>query len=374
MVSRIWLATAIVMTIPVAACGSTNDQSPAVNLGDGGGGGGDAGHDGDGATGGPPCGSSGTRNAPVRLATAKTPSAIALGGGNVYWIDSALGTVNEVSACGGAPTTLVTTSTLGSSTLIPAGIAVEGSDVYFTTQDPWNPDENDGAVWMVPSAGGAPAMLVQGLNHPGPVAVTGASMYWIDAWQTHADNGDIGQAATDGSSMSILASAQNGPWSLTLGGGYVVWTTSGFMDSVGGSVWVTPISGDGIVDGIGAGQGMPVSVAVEGTDAYWADQGDPNVDNSGSIVKQHLDPKLAADPITLVSGGVPQGIAADGANVYWTDSQSQTVNEVSLAGGAPTTLAARQVAPVAIAVDDTSVYWTTFAEGTGQGSVMKIAK
>jgi hypothetical protein len=59
-------------------------------------------------------------------------------------------------------------------------------------------------------------------------------------------------------------------------------------------------------------------------------------------------------------------------DVYWTDSQNRTVDEVPLAGGAPTTLAARQVAPVAIAVDDTSVYWTTLAEGTGQGAVMKI--
>jgi hypothetical protein len=360
-------ALVLAVIASLAACGSTNEaRSPTVNDGAG-----DGGSDGAGASGGqPPCGSSG----PMRLATATRPTAIALGGGNVYWIDSVLGTVNEVPACGGAPTTLVTTSTLGSSTLIPAGIAVVGSDVYFTTQDPWNPDENDGAIWKVPSAGGAPAMLVQGLDRPGPVAVLGGSMYWIDAWQTHADDGDVRQAPIDGSSMTILASAQNGPWSLALGGGYVVWTTAGFVDSVLGSTWVTPIGGDGFVDGIAAAQNMPVSVAIEGADAYWADQGDPNVLNSGSIVKQHLDPKEAADPITLATGGVPQGIAVDGSHVYWTDSQSQTVNEVPLAGGAPTTLASRQVAPVAIALDDTSVYWTTFAEGTGQGGVMRIAK
>jgi hypothetical protein len=363
-------AAVVALTASVAACGSSNEaRSPVVNDGAG-----DAGHDGAGATGGQPCGSSGAADGPTRLATAKRPTAIAIGGGNVYWIDSDLGTVNEVSACGGAPTTLVTTSTLGSSTLIPAGIAVQGSDVYFTTQDPWNPDENDGAVWKVPSAGGAPTMLLQGLDHPGPVAVTGGSMYWIDSWQTHADDGDVRQAPIDGSSMTILASAQNGPWSLALGGGYVVWTTAGFVDSVLGSTWVTPLGGGGIVDGIAAAQNMPVSVAVEGADAFWANQGDPNVNNSGSIVKQHLDPKAAADPVTLASGGVPQGIAVDGAYVYWTDSQSQTVNEVPLAGGAPTTLAARQVAPVAIAVDDTSVYWTTLAEGIGQGAVMRIAK
>lgn len=287
---------------------------------------------------------------------------------------SSLGTVNEVSACGGAPTTLVTTSMLGSSTLIPAGIAVEGSNVYFTTQDPWNPDGNDGAVWRVPSAGGPPTMLAQGLDRPGPIAVTGATVDWIESWKTDADDGDIVQAPIDGSSMTFLASEQNGPWGLAVGGGYVVWTTSGFVDSVGGSIEETPTGGGGIVDGIGVGQGMPVSVAVEGADAFWADQGNPNVSNSGSIVKQHLDPNAAGDPVTLVSGGAPQGIAVDAAHVYWTDSQSQSVNEVPLAGGAPTTVATGQVAPLAIAVDDTSVYWTTLAEGTGQGSVMKVTK
>lgn len=365
--SVVHLSTMVALTASLAACGGTNDaRSPVLNEGAG-----DAGHDGAGATGEQPCGAG---DGPIRLATANRPSAIAIGGGNVYWIDSALGTVNEVSACGGAPTTLVTTSTLGSSTLIPAGIALEGGDVYFTTQDPWNPDDNDGAVWKVPSAGGAPTMLVQALDHPGPIAVAGPSMYWIDSWETHADDGDVRRAPLDGSSMTILASAQNGPWGLALGGGYVVWTTSGFVDSVRGSIWVTPMGGGEIVDGIGAAQNMPVGVAVEGADVFWADQGDPNVDDSGSIVRQHLDPKAAADPVTLVSGGVPQGIAVDAAHVYWTDSQSQTVNEVPLAGGAPATLAARQVAPAAIAVDDTSVYWTTLAEGTGQGAVMKIAK
>jgi hypothetical protein len=198
-------------------------------------------------------------------------------------------------------------------------------------------------------------------------------MVWIDSWQTDADDGQIMQAPLDGSSWTILASAQNGPWALAVGGGKVVWTTSGFVDSVRGAVEETPVGG-GIVDGIGVAQGMPVGVAVEGPDVFWANQGDPNVSNSGSIMKQLLDPSAAGDPVTLVSGGAPQGIAVDGAHVYWTDSQSQSVNEVALAGGAPTTVAAGQVAPLAIAVDDTSVYWTTVAEGTGQGSVMKIAR
>jgi hypothetical protein len=362
-----FLAACLVFTLPVAACGGTTDAE--IHPSDGGNPAGDDGS-GTGDTGSQPCGSN--EPGPVRLATGQSPSAIAVVGGNVYWIDSALGTVNVVSACGGAPTTLVTTSTLGSSTLIPAGIAVEGGEVYFTTQDPWNPDGNDGAVWQVPSTGGTPAMLVQGLDRPGPILVSGASMYWIESWQTHSDDGQIIQAPLDGSSMNILADALNGPLALTLGGGDVVWTTAGYVDSERGYIFETPMGG-GLVDGFAAAQNMPVGIAVQGKNAYWADQGDPNVNNSGSIMMMPLD-YSAMDPVTLASGGVPRGIAVDGADAFWTDAQSQSVNEIPLVGGPTTTLATKQVAPLAIAVDDASVYWTTQAEGKGQGSVMRIAK
>lgn len=365
-VSRV-AVVAVMLTVPLAACGGTSDarfQSPD---------GGAAGNGGAGATGAQSCGSGNAARGPVHLAAAKSPSAIAIDDANVYWIDSALGTVNEVSVCGGAATTLVTTSTLGSSTLIPAGIAVDGGNVYFTTQDPWNPDEGDGAVWRVPVGGGTPTMLVQGIDRPGPIAVTGGSMYWIDSWQTHADDGRVVKAPLDGSSMAIMASMQNGPLGLALGGGYVVWTTSGFVDSEGGSVLETPMGGGGApVDGFGLGQGMPVSVAVEGANVFWADEGNPNVTNSGRIMKTALDPSAGVEPVTLVSGGTPRGIAVDGAYAYWSDSQS--VNKVPLAGGAPITVAASQPNTLAIAVDDASVYWTTMAAGAGQGSIMKIAK
>jgi hypothetical protein len=353
---------ATVLAMSIAGCGGTTDIASTSDRGAG---------DGANTKGTGPCGSSSA--GPVRLATAKQPSAIAIDAANVYWVDSALGTVNAVPSCGGATKTLVTTSALGSSTLIPAGIAVQGGDVYFTTQDPWNPDGNDGAVWKVPVAGGTPTRLVQDLDRPGPIVVTAATMVWINSWKTFSADGQILQAPLDGRSMTVLASAQNGPLALAFGGGTAVWTISGYVDSERGSIVETPVGG-GVVDGIVAGLGVPVGVAVEGTYVYWVDQGDPNVANSGRVMKTPLDPKAAADPIKLVSGGAPQGIAVDAAHVYFTDSQSQSVNMVALAGGATTTLATQQVAPLVMAVDDTNVYWTTVAEGVGQGSIMKMAK
>ncbi len=37
---------------------------------------------------------------------------------------------------------------------------------------------------------------------------------------------------------------------------------------------------------------------MEGT-VYWVNRGDPHVNNSGSVMKTHLDPKAAANPVTL---------------------------------------------------------------------------
>jgi hypothetical protein len=358
---------AVLVAVTVTACASgREDGSFDPGAGGGGGSGGAS------SSGGAPCASGGPAGVPVRLATATNPSGIAIDGGSVFWIDSTLGTVNEVSICGGAPTTLATTSTLGSKTLIPAGIAVASGEVYFTTQDPWNPNEDDGAVWKVSAAGGASTKLVGGLDHPGPIAVSGASLYWIDAWQTYSDDGRILRAALDGSARAVLASAQNGPLGLALGGGAVVWTTSGYVDSEGGSIVETPMGAGSPVDGIAVAQSTPVGVAVEGADVFWANEGDPNVSNSGSIMKTPLDPNAANDPITLVSGGAPRGIAVDAAHVYWTDSQS--VFEAPLGGGPQATVATDQVGALVIAVDDANVYWTTLAIGTGEGSVMKLAK
>lgn len=353
------------VSLSVAACGGSTDARPLST--DGGGAGGP---DGAAATGAQPCGSNAPAAGPVRLASAKYPSAMAIDGANVYWVDSDLGTVNEVSVCGGPAMTLVDTSTLGPSTDLPAGVAVEGSAVYFTTQDPANLDGNGGAVWKVPVGGGAPTMLLHGLDSPGPIAVSGGTLYWIEGWNTHAGDGSVMRAPTDGSTRVSLASAQNGPLSLAVGDGRVVWTTSGYVDSQHGSVWETPMDG-GLVDGVGAPQGMPVSVAVAGTRVFWADLGDPNVDNTGRVMEAPLD-LAAAEPITLVSGGAPRAIAADGAYAYWADTQ--TVNKIPVAGGAKATVAADQIGTVSMAVDATTLYWTTFSIGTRQGSVMKIAK
>jgi sugar lactone lactonase YvrE len=321
----------------------------------------------DGASSTPQCPSA---EGPVRLATATHPIAIAVDATNAYWIDDTLGRVNEVPLCGGATTTLVATSSLGSKTLVPDGLAVAGGQVYFTTHDYWNPDPN-GDVWRVSAAGGAPTKLVHDLAFPGPIVVTNDSMLWIDSWQT-AD-GRIMQSALDGSGIAILATSQNTPLALAAGGGSAVWSIAGTVQSEGGALFQTSLGGGAIVDGWVVGLANPLAVTVRGASVYWADEGNLAVENSGRVMKAPLDPN-AGKPTTLATGGRPQGVAVDETNVYWTDSASQSVQRVPLAGGTPTTLAKAQVGPLAITVDAANLYWVTIAEGKGEGTIMKMAK
>ena len=339
-----------------AACGgSIGGATPS----DGGGGGGD--------------GSSKTAQCastdPVRLATATHPIAIAVDAANVYWIDDTLGTVNEVPLCGGATTTLVETSTLGSKTLVPDGLAVAGGEVYFTTHDFWNPDPN-GNVWRVSEAGGTPARLVDDLALPGPIVVSADGLLWIDSWQT--TEGRVMRSALDGTGITVLATSQNEPLALASSADKAVWSVLGGYQSVGGAIFQTPMGG-GMVDGFVVGLNTPLALSVRDANVYWADEGDLKVENSGRVMKAPLDPN-ASKATTLVSGGRPQGIAVDAANVYWTDSASQSVQRVPIAGGAPTTIAKGQVGPLAVTVDDSNVYWVTIAEGKGVGTIMKLAK
>lgn len=327
------------------------------------GGGGDGGGDGASSS---QCSGAG----PIRLATATHPIAIAVDATNAYWIDDTLGTVSSVPLCGGAAKTLVDTTTLGSKTLVPDGLAVAGGEVYFTTHDYWNPDPN-GDVWKVSAAGGTPKRLVDDLAFPGPIVVTGDSMLWIDSWQT--TDGRIMQSALDGTGITVLATTQNEPLALATGGGKAVWSVLGEYQSEGGALFQTPMGGGAMVDGFVVGLDTPLAVAVQGANVYWADEGNLNVENSGLVRTAPLDPNVGK-PTTLVTGGRPQGIAVDSANVYWTDSASQTVQRVPLAGGTPTTLAKGQVGPLAITMDATNVYWVTIAEGKGVGTIMKLAK
>jgi len=72
---------------------------------------------------------------------------------------------------------------------------------------------------------------------------------------------------------------------------------------------------------------------------------------------------------TLAHGeGMPQGIAADDEGVYWANNQSGEIRKLSHADGIVRTVVAGEFTPTVLAIDETSVYFSAL------GSLRKVAK
>jgi hypothetical protein len=78
---------------------------------------------------------------------------------------------------------------------------------------------------------------------------------------------------------------------------------------------------------------------------------------------------------TLATGSIPIGVAVDGANVYWADFGDSTIDAVPLGGGKVTTLATGQTSCVGIAIEGPNVYWVNSGAGNlADGTIMRVGK
>jgi hypothetical protein len=253
----------------------------------------------------------------------------------------------------------------------PRGIAVDQFNVYWANQG--SGDGPDGSVMAVPLAGGATTTIATGLWQPFGLAlephlstarkVASEDNVWSLVWGTLGSDA----ASPTGSVMGVslvsgkpltpftLASPQDEPIALAVTGeGDVYWVT---YDSPG-SVIMEPQSSVPATT-LASGDDYPVAIAVDKTNAYWADEG-------GDVKKMPLG---GGTITTLASTGQTLfGLAVDSANVYFTNAGAGTVESVPIGGGPTVTLATGQNGPGAIAVDSSGVYWGD----TWGGTVMRV--
>jgi hypothetical protein len=272
----------------------------------------------------------------------------------------------------------------------PHGIAVDATNVYFTT--------SDGNIVKVPIEGGATTVLASGQVSPADIAVDGTRVYWT----TMVTAGQVMSALIAGGGLVTMATSQASPDRIAVANGIAYWT-----NSAAGTLMKVPLTG-GTPVALGTKQTTTGGLALDADTLYWT--AGVNVDqqtlfsvslaNAGAVtvicsandaVRLRVKAGMAywgnADLGGLyrepVTGGSPTllsnlkvfAVAVDDRNVYWTDllgdGISGNIRSIPVAGGTPAILASNQANTSDIAVDDKNIYWTNSVDN---GAVLKLAK
>jgi hypothetical protein len=248
-------------------------------------------------------------------------SAIAVHGGEVFWIDhdtSATfgGSVHKVKIEGGIPVLIATSESE------PTALAVDDESVYWT---------EEGAVMKAPTAGGGAPTMLAPAHWPVAIAVNGANAYWTEIQSTDVPN------SQDGRVMRV------------------------------------PLQGGPAV-AIASDQSHPVGIALDATNLYWATEGtmhgiftalgDGAVNRMALAGDTSIVTLLQGDASDLSTRNAPTQIALTADSVYWLDSLDGTVGKLSIAGGAPETVSEGKKSQREIAAGPKRVYVLDATENT----------
>jgi hypothetical protein len=278
----------------------------------------------------------------VELAAGQSPSSITSDGVNVYWTNSknSSGDVMkcDVAGCGERPTRLAVAGA-------PAGIAVSGSDVYFT-------DVAAGAVSKTPIAGGEVSRIGVA-NDPWGITLAGGRVFWT----TNATRGPV-MACPEGGCVGAPANLAGGDASFAIAtdGANVYWSDWNAIWScplegcVGGSAeGGTPQLGSGTPTAIAAASGH-VALAVDDANVYWAyaDEG----------VVLSCKKRGCGEPVVVATHQEgASALASDGAHVYWITDKSVMACATTGCATGPTELASLDAPGGGLALDATSIYF-----------------
>ncbi|MGO9838105.1 MAG: hypothetical protein ACLP1X_28315 [Polyangiaceae bacterium] len=161
------------------------------------------------------------------VATASSPWSIALGDTDVFWMGQGVMSAPKV---GGTATAL----TSSFPTLPTAGLAVNATNVYFTS----GPPAGMSGVSRVSVQGGAVTSVVAGAQSstPGPIAIDGTRAYWADG------SNSVFSALLSGGTPTTLAIDQNNVVSIAVDATAVYWLVNGNASTGQGAVMKLPLS------------------------------------------------------------------------------------------------------------------------------------
>jgi sugar lactone lactonase YvrE len=268
--------------------------------------------------------------------------------------------VRKVPLAGGPPTTLALTPDPLYD--MPYAIAIDATSVY------WTSDEGAGYIMKVPIAGGTATTLVDKEQNPKAIAIDSKNLYWTTSYQFDGccSAGQVKSIPLGGGTVTTLMPQKTytSPAGIRVDGSFVY-----FADTNIGELWKIPLGGGALVS-LGQPTGVGGDIVIDATNVYFTTGYD--------IMKLPLTAVDAGGSATKIVTGGATSLTIDEANVYWTEySPSEPftgkVMKAPLGGGAPVTLASDQGVPRCVTVDATNVYWTESSE-SGVNRILKRAK
>jgi hypothetical protein len=168
-----------------------------------------------------------TGGAAGMVASAQMPWWIALGETDVLWMGQG---VMMAPKAGGAATAL----TSSFPTLPPAGLAVDATNVYFTS----GPPGGMSGVSTVPMKGGAVTLVTSGVpsSTPGPIAIDSTRAYWADGSNV------VHTVSLSGGAPTTLAVDQNNVVAIAVDASAVYWLVNGNASTGQGAVMKLPLT------------------------------------------------------------------------------------------------------------------------------------
>ncbi|CAN5452251.1 hypothetical protein BH09MYX1_BH09MYX1_57920 [soil metagenome] len=264
------------------------------------------------------------------------PRGIAVDGTNVYFTNDIGDTVMKVPVAGG-PTVTFAAGQSG-----PYGIAVDASFVYWT-------NSQNGTLMKLAVGGGTPTLLVTDTAVSLGIDLDATNVYFGGADK-------IMKVSKSGGSAVLLANVP-GVTKLVVANGWIYYTARKLGPTMVGRV---PTSGGAPTQLATSGGFNPLGIAVDAQSVYWADS-----DSVSSV------PLAGGATTTLAADFGVYHATVDATSVYW--AAGGQVKKAPRGGGAATIVAncmPSGCAPLELALDATNVYWTS----TSSGSVMKAPK
>lgn len=247
-------------------------------------------------------------------------------------------------------------------------VALDGTDVLFSSVGTQAGDAMDGFVGRVAKVGGAVDVFAPAQPYANQIIVDSGNFYWPTAgtWSGNFVNGTIRRSEA-GAAPVTLVDPEVVPTRVVVDSGYVYWNSTGTPAAMyaDGAIRRINLSGgsvETIVDGVEHASAFAVASGV----IYFGSHGAVSiVDPSSPGVVQ---------PFAVAHDNVATMIV-DAPFLYWTEAGSMgRVVRQELSGGSETVLASNLNAPYGITVDSTYVYWTVRGTGVDDGAVMRIAK